>query len=98
VVPAEGWHVLHLFYKIEHGQWSLYSPEEQIEAKTQLTELLAEIRATDDVQLHHFAMVTPKADLGFMLLGADLHTVNAFEKRLSNVLGADILTPTSSYL
>lgn len=98
VVPAEGWHVLHLFYKIEHGQWALYSPEEQLEAKTQLTELLAEIRATEHVQLLHFAMVTPKADLGFMLLGADLHVVNAFEKRLTLALGPDVLNPTFSYL
>jgi chlorite dismutase len=98
VVPAEGWHVLHLFYKIEHGQWSLFSPDEQREAKTQLTELLAEIRATENVQLLHFAMVSPKADLGFMLLGADLHTVNAFEKKLSLALGPDVLTPTFSYL
>ena len=90
--------MLHLFYKIEHGQWSLYSPEEQREAKTELTELLAEIRATEDVQLLQFAMVSPKADLGFMLMGADLHTVNAFEKRLTLGLGPDVLTPTFSYL
>jgi chlorite dismutase len=43
-------------------------------------------------------MVTPKADIGFMLLTPDLHTANAFEKRLSNALGPDILAPTFSYL
>ena len=98
IIAAEGWHVLHLFYKVEAGQWSLLSPEEQIEAKTQLTELIAEIRATENVQLLTFAMVSPKSDLGFMLLGADLHVVNTFEKRITNSLGADILTPTYSYL
>ena len=51
LVSAEGWHVLHLFYKVEAGQWSLLSSEEQIEAKTQLSELVAEIRATEKVQL-----------------------------------------------
>ena len=98
IVPAEGWHVLHLFYKVEAGQWSLLSPEEQIEAKTELSELVAEIRATENVQLLTFAMVSPKSDIGFMLLGADLHTVNAFEKRLTQSLGADVLSPTYSYL
>ena len=98
IVPAEGWHVMHLFYKVEQAQWSLFSQEEQFAAKTRLTELIAEIRATEKVQLLTFAMVSPKSDLGFMLLGADLHTVNAFEKRLSNVLGPDVLTPTFSYL
>ena len=98
IIAAEGWHVLHLFYKIEAGQWALLSPEEQIEAKTQLSELVAEIRSTADVQLLTFAMVSPKSDIGFMLLGADLHTVNAFEKRLTQSLGADMLVPTYSYL
>ncbi len=29
LVPEEGWHCLHLFYRIEHGQWQLLSREEQ---------------------------------------------------------------------
>ncbi len=98
VVPVEGWHVLHLFYRIEHGQWALLSPEEQIAAKTALTELIQEIRATDSTQLLIFSMVSPKSDLGFMLLTPDLHTANAFEKRLTVSLGPDILTPVYSFL
>ena len=98
LIAAEGWHVLHLFYRIDHGQWALYSPEEQIEAKTRLSELVQEIRATEDCQLLTFSMVTPKADLGYMLLAADLHKANAFEKQLSVALGPDVLTPTFSYL
>lgn len=98
VVPIEGWHVLHLFYKIEYGQWSLSSADEQLRAKTALTALVQEIRATPDTQLLTFAVVSPKADLGFMLLTPDLHVANAFEKRLSQALGADVLTPVYSFL
>jgi peroxiredoxin len=98
VVPREGWHVLHLFYKIEHGQWALLGPDEQREAKTAFTELVAEIRETPDTQLLIFSMVTPKADLGFMLLTPDLHVANAIEKRLTLSLGPDVLTPTYTYL
>src|SRR6266481_5657781 len=29
LVPEEGWHCLHLFYRIEYGQWQLLSREEQ---------------------------------------------------------------------
>jgi chlorite dismutase len=97
VVPHEGWHVLHLFYKVEHGQWSLLSPEERITAKTNLTEIVQEIRALPDTQLLIFSMVSPKADIGFMLLTPDLHTANACEKRLTLSLGPDVLTPTYSY-
>ena len=98
VVPAEGWHVLHLFYRVEYGQWQLLSPDDQRAAKTNLTELVQEIRAADGTQLLAFSVVTPKADLGFMLLTPDLQTANGFEKRLSLSLGPDVLTPVYSYL
>lgn len=98
VVPVEGWHVLHLFYKLEYGQWSLTAADEQLRAKTNLAALVQEIRATPDTQLLTFSIVSPKADLGFMLLTADLQVANAFEKRLSQALGADVLTPVYSYL
>ena len=97
VIPQEGWHVLHLFYKIEYGQWSLLGADEQLLAKTNLTALAQEIRATPETQLLTFAVVSSKADLGFMLLTPDLHVANAFEKRLSQALGPDVLTPVYSY-
>ncbi|YCM46231.1 hydrogen peroxide-dependent heme synthase [Verrucomicrobiaceae bacterium 227] len=98
LVPAEGWHVLHLYYSVDQGQWSLLSESEQREAKTRLTELVQEIRSHKDTQLLIFAVATPKADLGFMLLTPDLHDATYFEKRLTLGLGVDILTPTYSYL
>ena len=99
VVPAEGWHVLHLFYKIDHGgAWSLLSDEEKREAMTELTALVQEIRATPDTQLLIFSMVSPKADIGFMLLTPDLHIANTAEKQLSLGLGPDVLTPVYSFL
>ena len=98
VVPMEGWHVLHLFYRIEYGQWQLLGGDEQRQAKTNLSLLIQEIRATPDTQLLAFSVVTPKADLGFMLLTPDLQTANAFEKRLNLSLGPDVMTPVYSYL
>jgi peroxiredoxin len=97
LTPKEGWHVLHLFYHIDHSQWSLFTEEEQRHAKIRLTELIQEIRATADTQLLTFSIVSPKADLGFMLLTPDLHVANSFEKQLTLSLGAEILTPSYSY-
>ncbi|MEY5013408.1 MAG: hypothetical protein RLY69_1123, partial [Verrucomicrobiota bacterium] len=45
-----------------------------------------------------FSVTTPKADLGFMLLGPDLQMLNAYEKQLSLSLGPEILSPVYSYL
>jgi len=98
IVPREGWHVMHLFYHVDHSQWSLYSDEEKRQAKTRLTELVQEIRATPDTHLLTFSIATPKADLGFMLLTPDLQVANAFEKQLTLSLGPEILSPAYSYL
>ncbi len=89
---------MHLYYSIDHGQWSHLSEQERREAKTDLTELVQEIRSHWDTQLLMFAVATPKADLGFMLLTPDLGDAIAFEKRLSLALGVDVLTPAYSYL
>jgi chlorite dismutase len=98
IVPREGWHVLHLFYHVDHAQWALYSDDEKRQAKTRLTELVQEIRATPDTHLLIFSVVSPKADLGLMLLTPDLQVANMFEKQLSLSLGPEILNPAYSYL
>jgi chlorite dismutase len=98
LIPREGWHVMHLFYQIDHSQWNCLSQEEKRAAKTNMTELVQEIRSTKDTHLLTFSIATPKADIGFMLLTPDLQIANAFEKRLSLSLGPDILNPCYSYL
>ena len=98
LVPEEGWHCLHLFYRIDRGQWQLLGREEQTAAKIALTRLIQDVRALDSTQLLVLSIVSPKADLGFMLVTPDLHAVNRVEKQLSAVLGADVLTPVYSYL
>lgn len=98
VVPHEGWHVLHLFYRVEYGQWDLLSEEEKLKARTHFIERVHAIRSTPDTQLLTFSMVTPKADLGFMLLTPDLQTANMIEKQLTASFGPDVLAPVFSFL
>src|SRR5438067_2218210 len=98
VIPEQGWHCLHLFYRIEHGQWQLLSAEEQRNAKIALSSLVQEIRALVSTQLLTLSIVTPKADLGFMLITPDLQVANRIEKQLGLALGPDVLVPVYSYL
>jgi chlorite dismutase len=98
LVPEQGWHCLHLFYHVEYGQWQLLNRDEQNVAKTNLAKIVQEVRAMDSTQLLTFSVVTPKADLGFMLITPDLQIANKIEKQLSLSLGADVLTPVYSYL
>ncbi|MEP7070848.1 MAG: hydrogen peroxide-dependent heme synthase [Verrucomicrobiota bacterium] len=98
LVPERGWHCLHLFYRIEFAQWQLLTANEQRAAKTALAQIVQEIRASERTQLLTLSIVTPKADLGFVLVTPDLQMANAFEKRLTLSLGAGVLEPVYSYL
>src|SRR6266478_1286420 len=98
LIPEEGWHCLHLFYRIEYGQWQLLGRDEQNAAKTNLSSLVQEVRAMESTQLVTLGIVTPKVDIGFMLITPDLHDASRIETRLSLSLGADVLTPVYSYL
>lgn len=95
--PKEGWNVLHLFYRLEYGQWQTLTSEEKLAAKTNLSALVQEARSRPSTQLLTFGMVSPKADLGFMLLTDDLHAANSIEKKLTLSLGIEVLTPVFSF-
>ena len=98
VLPIEGRHVLHLLFRVDYSSWELYDDGEKIAAKTAMASLVQEIRATPDTQLLTFSVVSPKADIGFMLLTPDLHTADAMAKQLGLALGPGVLTPEYSWL
>src|ERR1700738_856319 len=95
LVPEEGWHCLHLFYRIEYGQWQLLNREEQNAAKTNLTRLGQEIRAMENTEVRALRVVAPKADLAFRLVTPVLQIANKSGKQLSLSLGPDVLMPVS---
>lgn len=98
LAPQEGWHVVHLFFHLNQVQWSQLNDDEQLAAGKGLIRTIKSIRANKDTQLLCFSMVTPKADIGFMILTPDLHDADKFSKQLGNALGPDLLVPAYSYL
>ncbi|MBX9742201.1 MAG: chlorite dismutase family protein [Chthoniobacterales bacterium] len=98
ILPIEGNHVLHLFLKIDQTVWSYFDHEEQKEKLTAFEALVSEIRALPSTQLVTLSMVTPKADLGLMLVMPDLQLLDSYAKRLEQVLGFGVLIPTFSWL
>ncbi|GAB4164895.1 MAG: heme-dependent peroxidase [Terrimicrobiaceae bacterium] len=97
ILPREGLHVVHLFFRIDYGQWDLLDARARIEAKTSLAQVVQDIRAEADTQLLTFSVLTPKADLGFMLLTPDLHRADLFSKRLGQALGPEVLSAEFAY-
>ena len=98
LISEEGWVVQHLFFNIDHGYWAALLPEERQERRENFTRTIDSIRKHPGTQLLAFAMVSPKTELGFMLLTPDLHDSQRFEKQISLALGPDALTPAYSYL
>ena len=98
VVPREGRHVLHLFYRIDYSLWDLLDSAGRIAAKTALAELVQNIRATPDTQLLTFSSVSAKADVGFMLVTPNLQVADQYAKALGLALGPGILSPEYSWL
>ncbi len=98
IVPKEGWHVLHLFYRVDRVQWTSFSEQEQVAAKSNITDLVSEIRSKPSTQLLTLSMVGTKADLGFMLTCPDLHAADLVTKQLTASLGPEVLVPNFSWL
>src|ERR1700675_1775031 len=97
LIPEQGWHCLHLFYRIEFAQWQLLSAEEQRAAEATPSSVVQEVRNIEKTQLLTLSMVTPKADIGFMLITPDLQVANQIEKQLTASLGPDVFSPVYSF-
>ena len=98
ILPREGSHLIHLLFRVEYSQWEAFDQPERFAAKTSLAKLVQEIRSTPGTQLLLFSIVTPKADIGFILLTPDLQVADAFSKRLALALGPDLLSPVFTWL
>ena len=98
ILPTEGHHVLHLFFKIDRSVWHYYDSEEKKSQLEALETLIHEIQGVPATQLVTLSMVTPKADLGFMMITPDLQVADSYAKKLEQVLGVGTLIPTFSWL
>jgi len=98
ILPTEGWHALHLYYRFEREPWQYLEASERRSRRDALERLVREIRGLKNTQLLPFSVVGPKADLGFLLITPDLQDADRCAKRLGEVLGAGILTPVFSWL
>lgn len=98
LLPFEGWHVVHAFFRFEQAVWANLDPAEQAAARAGFERSIAAIRSHPQTQLLVFSVVTPKADLAFMLLTPDLHDADRFSKQLARSLGPDVLTPVYHFL
>lgn len=93
----EGWHVLHLFYRIDRVCWSGVPVEERARARDSLTSLVARVNGEKDTYLFTYAVVGTRADVAVMLLVPELHRATAIQHEVVNVFPPGVLQPVYSY-
>ena len=94
--PQEGLGALHLFYRVDLAAWRATRPDEQTAALDRLEAIVEIARQETETQVISCAMFA-RADIGFMILKPDLHSLNALEKQITASLGAGVLVPEFSY-
>lgn len=88
---------MHLFYHVDRAVWQAMSVPEQTAAKSRLGTVIAEARTWEKFQILTLSVLA-RADIGFMIVGPDMHKVNALEKQISAALGPNVLRLAYSYL
>jgi len=98
ITPKEGWHVLHSFFRVNYAKWGSLVEQGRTEAREYFSSVVQKIRLEPNTQLVTMSIVGSKADIGFILVSPDLHTVDHFAKQLTRSLGPQVMEPTLSWL
>ncbi|MHC5541111.1 hydrogen peroxide-dependent heme synthase [Singulisphaera rosea] len=79
LIPVDGWHFLHLFFKVDRGVLAGLSPEARAEGRAELERILTPSGAGGPDQMQSFAVIGHKADFGVMLAGKDLKAIHGIQ-------------------
>ena len=97
LVPAQGWHVLHLFYRIDRAVLSGLSADLRQRGRGELIEILGAQSEHRPDQIQSFAVPGHKADFGVMMAGSDLKQLHAIELALQASALGPALKPAYSF-
>lgn len=97
LLPLEGRHVLHAFYRINRIRWSSQSDVQKETARERFLSACEKISTRANSQLILMSHIGPDADWGFMLLVDDLRVLDKAAKELTASLGAGVSEPVMQY-
>ncbi len=97
LVPESGWHVLHLFYRIERAVLAQLSDSAREEGRAEMARVL-DLDANNGVEQGHcFATPGHKSDFGLMLAGTDLKAIHQVQIGLQASNLGPALIPSYSF-
>ena len=99
LVPESGWHVLHMYYKIDRGALAALSASDRREGSAALVRALDKngLGAAAPDQLQGFVVPGHKADFGFIAAGTDLKAVHAIQIAIQASPLGPALVPSYSF-
>ena len=96
--PEEGWHAVHLYYRIRRDPLALLSDSERKQGCEQFEQLLDSKADHAPPVLQTFAVAGHKADFGMLLLGPDPLQIDSVKQKLQASALGPALEPTYSYV
>jgi peroxiredoxin len=98
LIPEEGWHCSHLYYRIDRGVVSGMSPQTRVEVADEIAAILDPKGSDAPARLQTSTVSGQKADFGLMILDPDPLKVNSVHQSLlASKLGAAII-PAYSFI
>lgn len=97
ITLQHGWHVLHLFYRVDRARWEALSPDRRAQSKRTFAAVAEQANQEKDTQLFTYAVVGSKADLALWILAADLHRLTHWQNAVAASFGSGVLQPVYSY-
>jgi hydrogen peroxide-dependent heme synthase len=97
LVPAQGWHFMHLYYRVDRARLGLISAEHRQRGLEDLRRVLRAKPPGAPEQIQCFAVPGHKADFGIVMAGPDLRAIHDVQMAVqASSLGA-ALTPAYSF-
>jgi hydrogen peroxide-dependent heme synthase len=97
LVPEEGWHFLHLFYRVDRGRLEGMTAARREQGIADLKRILGERAPGGPEQLQCFAVPGHKADFGVIMAGPDLRAIHGIEASIQASSLGPALVPNYSF-
>lgn len=97
LVPEEGWHFLHLFYRVDRARLADLPAGRRDQGIEELKRILGDRPAGGPAQLQCLAVPGHKADFGVVMAGPDLKGVHGIQTAIQASSLGPALVPTYSF-
>ena len=98
LIPAEGWHCTHLYYRFDRAILAQLSPGQIAQGKRDLSAILDPAEAQAPMRLQTSVVSGHKADFGLMLMDPHPLKIDAVRQRLQASTLGPALVPTYSFV